>query len=380
MSTAPRRSVRKKFLFIFGTRPEAIKMAPLILTASEMKNFRVTVCVTGQHREMLQQVLDFFGIRPLYNIDVMTHNQSLTYVTSSILTGLEKVMTRVSPDLVFVQGDTTTAFTGALSAYYHNIPVAHIEAGLRSGMKHSPYPEETNRMLVARLADYHFAPTAQAKENLLCEGIDKRKIYVVGNTVIDALFLALRRVHDQENVFARRFAWIDPGKKMILVTGHRRESFGEPFRNICSAIREIARTENVEIVYPVHLNPHVRRPVFEILVDCPNVHLIEPVPYPELVWLMENSHFILTDSGGIQEEAPSIGKPVLVMRQVTERTEGIAAGTAKLVGTSRKRIVAEMHRLLTDDAEYEKMARAVNPFGDGRSAARILKVLAGVQR
>jgi UDP-N-acetylglucosamine 2-epimerase (non-hydrolysing) len=372
--------LRKKLLFIFGTRPEAIKMAPLILAAREMKEFRVTVCVTGQHREMLRQVLDFFGIRPSYDIDVMTHNQSLPGVTSGILTGLERVMARAKPDLVLVQGDTTTAFTGALSAFYHKIPVAHIEAGLRSGMKHSPYPEEINRILVAGLADYHFAPTAQARENLLSEGIDSQRIYIVGNTVIDALFLALHRVETLNNVFSRRFAWAGPGKKMILVTGHRRESFGEPFRDICAAIREIARMKDVEIVYPVHLNPHVRKPVFEILSDCPNVHLIEPMPYPELVWLMERSYLILTDSGGIQEEAPSIGKPVLVMREVTERTEGIAAGTAKLVGTSREKIVAETRRLFTRSDEYEKMARAVNPYGDGRSSARILKILAGVKR
>jgi len=369
----------KKLLFIFGTRPEAIKMAPLILTAREMNAFRVTVCVTGQHREMLRQVLAFFGIRPSYDIAVMTHNQSLPGVTSGILTGLEKVMTRAKPDLVLVQGDTTTAFTGALSAFYHKIPIAHIEAGLRSGMKHSPYPEEVNRALVARLADYHFAPTARAKENLLCEGIDERRVFVVGNTVIDALFLALGRMDNKNKLFSRRFAWIDPGKKIILVTGHRRESFGAPFRNICSAIREIARMKNVEIVYPVHLNPHVRKPVFEILSDCPNVHLIEPVPYPELVWLMGKSHLILTDSGGIQEEAPSIGKPVLVMREVTERTEGIAAGTAKLVGTSRKKIVAETRRLFASSVEYERMARAANPYGDGRSAERILKRLAGTR-
>jgi UDP-N-acetylglucosamine 2-epimerase (non-hydrolysing) len=373
-----KRHAGKKLLFIFGTRPEAIKMAPLILAAREMKAFRVTVCVTGQHREMLRQVLDFFGIRPSYDIDVMTHNQSLPGVTAGILTGLERVMTKAQPDVVLVQGDTTTAFTGALSAFYHKIPVAHIEAGLRSGMKHSPYPEEINRVLVSRLADYHFAPTVQARENLLSEGIDSRRVFVVGNTVIDALFLALGRVETLNNVFSRRFAWA-PGKKMILVTGHRRESFGEPFRNICAAIREIARMKDIEVVYPVHLNPHVRKPVFEILSDCPNVRLIEPVPYPELVWLMEKCHLILTDSGGIQEEAPSIGKPVLVMREVTERTEGIAAGTAKLVGTSRRKIVAETRRLLTRSAEYEKMARATNPYGDGRSAARILRILAGTR-
>lgn len=372
LGTGPRLTLMKKLLFIFGTRPEAIKMAPLILKAKDDKSFEANVCVTGQHDEMLYQVLDFFKIKPKYDLNIMRHNQSLYDVTAKILTSLEKIIKKESPSVVLVQGDTTTAFIGALASFYRKVPVAHIEAGLRSHNKYSPFPEEINRVLVGHIADYHFAPTKKAKENLVQEGIKQERIYVVGNTVIDALRLTLEIVKERNDIFLKYFEWLDINKRIILVTGHRRESFGQPFRNICLALKEIAGKNNVEIIYPVHLNPNVRKPVFEILNGHRNIHLIEPLSYPYLVWLMEKSYFILTDSGGIQEEAPSLGKPVLVMREVTERIEGIHAGTCKLVGTDRKKIVEETMRLLTSQEEYEKVAKAVNPYGDGKSSDRIL--------
>jgi len=367
-----------KMITIFGTRPEAIKMAPLILKAKEGLPFDVRICVTGQHNEMLDQVLDFFRIKPDYDINIMKHNQSLFDITTDILKGLEKVLLTEKPDLVMVQGDATSAFVGALAAFYMKIPIAHIEAGLRSFNKHAPFPEEINRVLVSHIADYHFAPTARAKENLLNEGIKEDRVYVVGNTVIDALYLTLDMIKNEEDRFSNDFDYLDPEKHLLLVTCHRRESFGEPFRNICLALKEIAEDNNVEIVYPVHLNPNVREPVFEILNGRPNIHLIHPLDYPHLVWLMKKSYLILTDSGGIQEEAPSLGKPVLVMREVTERIEGVEAGTCKVIGTSREKIVEETLRLLTDDEEYSRMARAINPYGDGKSSDRILNIIKGV--
>lgn len=362
-------------LFIFGTRPDAIKMAPLILKAKKDPAFNVKVCLTGQHKEMLYQVMDFFGIKADYDLKVMRHAQSLYDVTADILKGLESVLKTENQDIVLVQGDTTTAFAGALAAFYQKIPVVHIEAGLRSHNKFSPFPEEMNRILVGHLADHHFAPTKRAEENLIREGIDKWKIHVVGNTVIDALFLTLELIKKDEDALKRYFNWLDTGKRVILVTGHRRESFGEPFQEICTALKQISIENDVEIVYPVHLNPNVRKPVFEVLEGIDNIHLIEPLDYPHLVWLMNISYLIVTDSGGIQEEAPSLGKPVLVTREVTERVEGIEAGTCRLVGTRSKDIVGNITILLNDPASYEAMSKAVNPYGDGKASEKILRHL-----
>lgn len=364
----------RKVMLVFGTRPEAIKMAPLVEPLR--KDFDVKVCITAQHREMLDQVMQFFGLKADYDLDIMNPNQSLYELTANLIRGLESVIANFKPDLIFVQGDTTTAFVGALAGFYSKAKVAHLEAGLRSGNRYSPFPEEINRILIGKLADFHFAPTQRAKENLLKEGIGEN-IWVVGNTVIDALFLGLDIIRSEgEDRYYRYFDFLDFSKKIILVTGHRRESFGEPFRNICFALKEVADNfEDVEIVYPVHLNPNVRKPVYEILRDHPRIHLIDPLSYPYLIWLMSKSYLILTDSGGIQEEAPSLGKPVLVMREVTERIEGIEAGTAKLVGTKKESIVNSVSKLLEDLEEYAKMAQARNPYGDGKSAKRIARIL-----
>ena len=364
-----------KLLFIFGTRPEAIKMAPLVREfRKHPAQFDVKVCVTAQHRQMLDQVLEFFSIRPDYDLNLMQANQSLFDVTAGGLKGLEKVLDAFLPDFIFVQGDTTTAFIGALSGFYKKIKVVHIEAGLRSGNKYSPFPEEVNRILAGHLADFHFAPTPRAADNLRVEGITE-KVMVTGNTVIDALLLGLELIRERgEEAFFRQFGFVDFSKRIILVTGHRRESFGKPFENIFNALKDIATAfPDVEIVYPVHLNPNVKEPVHKILSDTKGIHLIEPLNYPELIWLMEKSTLVLTDSGGIQEEAPSLGKPVLVMREVTERTEGIDAGTAKLVGTDRAVIVNEATRLLRDKAAYDAMAKAVNPYGDGTSCMQTVE-------
>lgn len=365
-----------KILFILGTRPEAIKLAPLIRQAKESERFATYVCSTGQHQEMLQQVLDFFHLTPDYNLNVMQRNQTLHDLASCILRSLGTVMEELKPDLVIVQGDTTTTMIGALTAFYHRIGVAHIEAGLRSNVRFSPYPEEVNRVLATHLSDYHFAPTERAADNLLKEGVSREKIYVVGNTVVDALLMGLREVSNMslENINPA-LKGIDFSRKIILVTGHRRESFGGPFENICSALSDIALDERVEIVYPVHLNPHVRGPVFGMLSGRKNIHLIEPVDYPTMIYLMNRSHIILTDSGGVQEEAPSLRKPVLVLREVTERTEGVDQGVTKLVGTSRENIVRETFALLNDTSHYNRMATGDNPYGDGLASKRILEVL-----
>ncbi len=364
-----------KVLFVFGTRPEAIKLAPLIKEFKKEKDFNIKICVTAQHREMLDQVLNFFKIKPDYDLNLMKPNQSIYDITVNTLKGLEKVLDDFTPNLIFVQGDTTTAFVGALAGFYKKIKVAHVEAGLRSFNKYSPFPEEMNRVLIGHLSDYHFAPTEKAKKNLYNEGI-KENIWVVGNTVIDALFLGLEIIRkENEEKYYQFFNFLDFSKKIILVTGHRRESFGKPFENICYALKEIARRQDVEIVYPVHLNPNVRKQVNRILKGIENIHLIEPLEYPYLIWLMSNSYLILTDSGGIQEEAPSLGKPVLVMREVTERIEGIETGIAKLVGTNKDKIVNETINLLESKEEYEKMAKAVNPYGDGKASKRILEII-----
>lgn len=333
----------------------------------------MNVCVTGQHREMLDQVLDFFSIVPDYDLNIMAKNQSLFTITAKSLKLLDSVIAESMPDMIIVQGDTTTALVGALAGYYKRIKVAHVEAGLRSFNKFSPFPEEINRILAGHIADLHFAPTQKAKENLLRENIPDETISVVGNTVIDALFMGLDIVKRDEKPFYAYFDFVDFSKKVILVTGHRRESFGKPFENICNALKVIAE-DGVEIVYPVHLNPVVRKHAYAILRGIENIHLIEPLSYPYLIWLMRKCYLILTDSGGIQEEAPSLGKPVLVIRDVTERTEGIEEGTARLVGTDRKEIVKSV-RALFDKREYNKMAKARNPYGDGKASVRIAGIL-----
>jgi len=366
---------KKKILFIFGTRPEAIKMAPLIREFSRYPAFSTKVCVTAQHREMLDQVLDFFKITPDFDLKLMKPGQSLFDITSNAVKSLENVLDDFKPDLIFVQGDTTTAFVGALCGFYKKIKVGHVEAGLRSGNKFSPFPEEMNRILAGHLADFHFAPTMKAQNNLKNEQISKN-VWVVGNTVIDALLWGLKLINRKDRIeLEKRYEFIDFSRKLILVTGHRRESFGKPFENICYTLRHIAKRNEVEIVYPVHLNPNVRKPVYGILKDIKNIHLIEPISYRDLIWLMKKSYLVLTDSGGIQEEAPSLGKPVLVMRDVTERTEGIKAGNAKLVGTKRNKIIKETIKLLTDARAYKKMAKAVNPYGDGKSSKKIIRII-----
>ena len=363
-----------RVMFCFGTRPEAIKLASVIRElAGSPREFQPVVLVTAQHRHMLDQVLRAFEIRPDHDLDLMRPGQSLADVTVGVLRGVERVLRRVRPDMVMVQGDTTSALAAALAAFYQQIPVGHVEAGLRTRDKYSPYPEEMNRRLVSSLADLHFAPTRTARENLLREGVPRGRIHVTGNTVVDAL-KAMRR---------SRVAWYVPvldkiaqEQRVILVTAHRRESFGPGFERICRALRTLAeRNPDVEVVYPVHLNPNVRKPVRRILGGVSRVHLIKPLDYLPFVRLMERSYLILTDSGGIQEEAPALGKPVLVMRDVTERPEAVEAGTAKLVGTDPNVIVSATERLLCVGAAYRKMARARNPFGDGRASARIAGAL-----
>lgn len=372
----------QKLLFIFGTRPEAVKMAPLIKEFEKHPDhFDVKVAVTGQHREMLDQVLQFFNIKPDYDLNLMKPNQTLFDVTADALRGMEKILEEVKPDLVIVQGDTTTVFAGALAGFYKKISVAHLEAGLRSGDKYSPFPEEINRILTGHIADYHWCPTEKARENLLAEGIKDEKIHVVQNTVIDALFLALDLLKEEgDEKYLEFFKDVDFNKKLILVTAHRRESFGQPFENICNAVKELStKYPDVEFVYPVHLNPNVREVVFRILSDIPNIHLMDPLDYPYMVWIMNKAHIVLTDSGGVQEEAPSLGKPVIVLRDVTERQEGVDAGTAKLVGTDKELIINATSALLDNEQEYEKMAKAVNPYGDGTTSKRIVKLLSTME-
>jgi UDP-N-acetylglucosamine 2-epimerase (non-hydrolysing) len=371
----------KKILFIYGTRPEVIKMAPLVREFKKHSNiFNTRICVTAQHRAMLDSVMIFFELKADYDLDLMKPNQSLFDITTNSLKGIEHILNDFQPDIVFVQGDTTTAFAGALAAYYKHILVAHVEAGLRSGNLYSPFPEEANRLMLSHIADFHFAPTDTAKQNLLNENI-RNNIFVVGNTVIDALNWGLEIIKEKgEEPYRDFFNFLNPSKKLILITGHRRESFGLPFEEICLAIKEIARqNQDVEIVYPVHLNPNVQDPVKRILKDCPNVYLIEPLDYPYMIWLMKSCYLVLTDSGGIQEEAPSLGKPVLVMRDVTERMEGIIAGSAKLVGTSREKIVSEVDVILNNTEVYENMIRTLNPYGDGTACVQITKVIAGLE-
>ncbi|HCB1501293.1 UDP-N-acetylglucosamine 2-epimerase (non-hydrolysing) [Klebsiella oxytoca] len=368
-----------KVLTVFGTRPEAIKMAPLVHALARDPHFEAKVCVTAQHREMLDQVLKLFSIVPDYDLNIMQPGQGLTEITCRILEGLKPVLESFKPDVVLVHGDTTTTMAASLAAFYQRIPVGHVEAGLRTGDLNSPWPEEGNRTLTGRLATYHFAPTETSRQNLLQENIADAQITVTGNTVIDALFWVRDRVLSNEALsseLTERYSFLGNGKKMILVTGHRRESFGRGFEQICHALAEIAANNpDVQIVYPVHLNPNVSEPVNRILGHVDNVMLIEPQDYLPFVWLMNRAWLILTDSGGIQEEAPSLGKPVLVMREMTERPEAVSAGTVRLVGTDSKRIVDEVTRLLLDESAYQAMSRAHNPYGDGQACHRILSAL-----
>lgn len=371
-----------KVLSVFGTRPEAIKMAPVVKALAEDPYFDARVCVTAQHRQMLDQVLELFAIRPDFDLDLMQADQALGDITGSVLSGMRDVFARWLPDMVLVHGDTTTTLAAALSAYYARVRVGHVEAGLRTGNKYSPWPEEMNRHLSGALADVHFAPTEKARENLLHEGIGPESIHVTGNTVIDALLAVEERIRSNTDLrgrLAASFPFLDSRKSLVLVTGHRRENFGSSLENICRAIAHIARRDDVQVVYPVHLNPHVQEPVRRILSGQPNVFLLEPQSYLPFVYLMHCCAIVLTDSGGIQEEAPSLGKPVLVMRDTTERPEVLETGAALLVGTDRERIVSEVCRLLDDAAACRAMAEARNPYGDGTAARRITRILKTVQ-
>lgn len=372
----------KKILLVFGTRPEAIKLCPLVKRLKADGDFHVEVCVTGQHREMLDQVLSVFGVTPDADLQVMRPDQTLAGVTGMILSAMDEYLAKSKPDMVIVQGDTTTVMTAALAAFYHHIAIAHVEAGLRTGDLYSPWPEEGNRIIAGHLADLHFCPTETSRDNLLREGISPQKIFVTGNTVIDALLDTVARLKDLKPRIDGIPEDIQPGtsgKRMVLITGHRRENFGEGFHNICNAIGELAAAfPDVDFVYPVHMNPQVRKVVAEVLrqnQQHDNVFLIEPLTYERFVAMMQRADVILTDSGGVQEEAPSLGKPVLVMRDTTERPEALAAGTVKLVGTDRALIVAEVSRLLTDTGYYNKMADAKNPYGDGKACQRIAEIL-----
>lgn len=370
---------KKKVLTVFGTRPEAIKMAPLVKALNIDTRFEAKICVTAQHREMLDQVLDLFEIEPEYDLNLMKAGQTLNDVTAQILLNLKPVLEEYKPDVVLVHGDTATTLAASLAAYYEQIEVAHIEAGLRTGNIYSPWPEEGNRRLTASLTKYHFAPTEVSKLNLLKENYSEEAITVTGNTVIDALFLVKEKIDTDKTLNAelqQQFSFLDESKKLILVTGHRRESFGGGFERICESLAITAKAHpNIQIIYPMHLNPNVREPVNRILSGIENIILIEPQQYLPFIYLMNKAHIILTDSGGIQEEAPSLGKPVLVMRDTTERPEAVEAGTVKLVGTDVDLIVASLDELLEDQEAYKKMSFAHNPYGDGKACERILNTL-----
>ena len=372
---------KRKILIVFGTRPEAIKMALLIKEFQKRAEFEVKVCVTAQHRQMLDQVLEFFEIKPDFDLNLMKQAQDLYDVTSGVLLGMQAIFERYKPDIVFVHGDTTTTSAVSLAAFYQKIDVAHVEAGLRTHDIYSPFPEEINRQITGLIAKYHFAPTAGAKENLLKEGKSAKNIVVSGNTVIDALFWTIDKIERDAILRDKILSSINfkfhlGERKFILVTGHRRENFGEGFINICEALREIAADNaDVDIVYPVHLNPNVQKPVKEILSGLPNIFLMDPLEYDAFVYLMSKAYMIITDSGGIQEEAPSLCKPVLVTRNRTERPEGIEAGCVRLVGTKRENIVKEAQKLLNLKSEYDKMSQSISPYGDGKACERILDFL-----
>ena len=381
----------KKVLLVFGTRPEAIKMAPLVKELQKQKErIETVVCVTGQHREMLDQVLEIFDIKPDYDLNIMKRGQDLYDVTARVLTGMREVLKEIKPDIVLVHGDTTTSTAAALAAFYQQIPVGHVEAGLRTHNIYSPWPEEMNRLLTGRLATYHFSPTPLSRNNLIKESINDRNIIVTGNTVIDALYWVVDKIknnkeldNELESVLSKAgydVNRLDNGKKLVLITGHRRENFGDGFINMCTAIKDLTiKHPNVDFVYPMHLNPNVRKPIHEVfgedLSGLKNMFFIEPLEYLSFVYLMEKSSIVLTDSGGIQEEAPGLGKPVLVMRDTTERPEALDAGTVKLVGTDYNKIVNEVSSLIDDKTAYEKMSKAVNPYGDGLACRRIVNAL-----
>ncbi|KAA6330807.1 UDP-N-acetylglucosamine 2-epimerase [termite gut metagenome] len=378
----------KKILLVFGTRPEAIKMAPLVKEFQKYPNeFEIIVCVTGQHREMLDQVLSLFEIRPDYDLNIMKQGQDLYEITSRVLLGMRDVLTRVKPNVMFVHGDTTTSTVAALAAYYQQIPVAHVEAGLRTYNIYSPWPEELNRQITGRIASYHFAPTPLSKQNLLNEGIKENAIYITGNTVIDALYMMISKIGNDKqleydlqktlNKVGYDMERIQQGRKVVLITGHRRENFGDGFINICQAIKLLAeKYKEVDFVYPMHLNPNVRKPINDIFGEYQlvNMFFIEPLEYLPFIYLMEKSTVILTDSGGIQEEAPSLGKPVLVMRNTTERPEALEAGTVKLVGTDCNKIINEVSTLIDNQDYYNMMCKVMNPYGDGKACKRIVDI------
>lgn len=367
----------EKLLFVFGTRPEAIKMAPLIKAFKlHPSRFETFVCVTGQHREMLDQILDFFEIIPDFDLDLMTKNQDLNQLTAQIITSLKPVFESVSPKYVFVHGDTTTSMAAALSAYYSSIKVCHVEAGLRTNNIYSPFPEEINRQITSRIAHFHFSPTNGSKQNLINENVNRDKIFITSNTVIDALLWAKNKlVHYKDSDITNLENIVDSSKKIILVTGHRRENFGPGFINLCDAILSISKRDDIQIIYPVHLNPNVQVPVNKMLSNCNNINLIPPLGYPAFVWLMDKCHLILTDSGGVQEEAPSLGKPVLVLRDTTERPEAVESGSVKLVGTDSQNIISNVFKLLDNSDLYSEMSIKHNPYGDGKASSQIINIL-----
>ena len=379
----------KKILLVFGTRPEAIKMAPLVLKLKQHPDFQTIVCVTAQHREMLDQVLDIFNIKPDFDLNIMQKGQDLYDITSRVLLGMRDVLNETKPDIVLVHGDTTTSMSAALAAFYQQIPVGHVEAGLRTNNIYSPWPEEMNRQITGRIARIHFAPTELSRQNLLKENIDNQHIKVTGNTVIDALQIIIEKIKSNKNLEQKIEESINDNgydvqrlknRRLVLITGHRRENFGDGFIRLCTAISDLTKKfPNVDFVYPMHLNPNVRKPIHEVFGDdlkaLGNIYFIEPLDYLNFVYMMEKSHLVLTDSGGIQEEAPGLGKPVLVMRDTTERPEALEAGTVKLVGTDYNKIVGEVSKLLTDNDYYNTMSNAVNPYGDGLACERIIAEL-----
>lgn len=369
----------KKVMVVFGTRPEAIKMAPVVKACKARPELEVKVCVTAQHRQMLDQVMEIFGLTADFDLNVMAPNQTLGDVTCKVLKGMEGVFAQWKPDMILVQGDTTTVMAAALAAFYQKIAIGHVEAGLRTGNLYSPWPEEANRLLAGCLATQHYAPTPRSSENLLKENKDPSTVFITGNTVIDALYEAVKIMDADAALLeklAAQFPFLDSSKRLVLVTGHRRENFGDGFVNICNAIARVAARKDVQVVYPMHMNPNVRKPVTEILGNLDNVHLIEPLDYLSFLYMMRKSYLIMTDSGGVQEEAPSLGKPVIVMRDTTERPEAVDAGTVLLVGTETDAMASAAERLLDDAAFYDKMAHAVNPYGDGKAAARIAEIAA----
>ena len=370
----------KKVMVVFGTRPEAIKMAPVVKALKAEPSLEVKVCVTAQHRQMLDQVMDIFGLTADFDLNVMAPNQTLGDVTCKVLKGIEGVFAQWKPDMILVQGDTTTVMAAALAAFYHKIEIGHVEAGLRTGNLYSPWPEEANRLLAGCLATQHYAPTPRSRDNLLKENKDPNSVFVTGNTVIDALHEAVRIMDDDAELktrLAAQFSFLDPQKRLVLVTGHRRENFGGGFVNICNAIKRVASRPDVQVVYPMHMNPNVRKPVNDILGGLSNVHLIEPLDYLSFLYMMRQSYIIMTDSGGVQEEAPSLGKPVIVMRDTTERPEAVDAGTVILAGTETETMASAAERLLDDAVFYDKMAHAINPYGDGLASKRIAEIVVG---